>query len=159
MDLDLYRRAQRVLVHTNYEKNHLAPMLQKSLIEVVGNGIEDRNDGEAERFRKTNKITGPLILYIGRRETDKGYPLLVEAFGLLRQQSLPDATLVCMGPAGNIPMSNSPGIVHFEFAPEETKHDALAACTCLCVIVLDYQYFVSFDVTACTSYYERAIIG
>lgn len=132
MDVALYRRAARALVHTRYEASHLTPSMRGSPMEVVGNGIEDRTDGVGERFRHDYQIEGPMILYIGRRDKDKGYPLVVEAFRLLRQARL-DVTLVCMGPPGGIPKAEGAGIVHFEFADEACKHDAFAACTCLCV--------------------------
>jgi glycosyltransferase involved in cell wall biosynthesis len=132
MDLALYRRAARALVHTDYEADHLGPKLSGLPMDVVGNGIEDRNDGDGAAFRTRHGILGPMVLYIGRREPDKGYPLVVEAYRLLHK-TRPEATLVCMGPAGGIPKAEMPGIVHFDFADEATKHDALAACTCLCV--------------------------
>lgn len=132
LDLDLYRRAQRALVHTQYEADHLAPLIGDVPIDVVGNGIEDRSDGNGDRFRATHRIAGPIVLYTGRRESDKGYPLVMEAFRQLRQIRS-DVTLVCMGPPGKIPREEVPGSIHFEFVDEQTKHDALAACTCLCV--------------------------
>jgi glycosyltransferase involved in cell wall biosynthesis len=132
LDLDLYRLACRCLVHTHYEADHLRPLLEYVPIDVVGNGIEDRTDGDGARFREQHSIDGPMILYIGRRDRDKGYPLIVEAYRKLRYR-IPKTTLVCMGPEGAVEKADDPGIVHFDFADEQTKHDALAACTCLCV--------------------------
>jgi glycosyltransferase involved in cell wall biosynthesis len=132
MDIALFQRARRAMVHTRYERDHLAPYLPVLPFDVVGNGIEDRTDGDGIRFRQTYSITGQMILYIGRRESDKGYPLVVEAFQILRRKRK-DVTLVCMGPPGGTPRMEGPGIHHFDFADEQTKHDALAACTCLCV--------------------------
>jgi glycosyltransferase involved in cell wall biosynthesis len=72
-------------------------------------------------------------LYIGRKAVDKGYPLVVAAFQQLRLK-YPDTTLVCMGPAAlGVPTEPCPGVVELNFASEDEKHDALAACTCLCV--------------------------
>jgi glycosyltransferase involved in cell wall biosynthesis len=101
-------------------------------IDVVGNGIEDRTDGAGERFREQHGIRGPMILYIGRRDADKGYGHVTRAFRLVKQKQ-PDATLVCMGPAGGLEKVEEPGILNFDFVEEQTKHDALAACDCLCV--------------------------
>jgi glycosyltransferase involved in cell wall biosynthesis len=74
-----------------------------------------------------------MILYLGRKAVDKGYPLVVEAFKLL-QANHPDATLVCIGPASlDAEVKPVPGILELSFVSEAEKHDALAACTCLCV--------------------------
>jgi len=132
LDLKLYRLADRALVHTQYEAAHLRPLLGVMPIDVVGNGIEDRTDGVGERFRSRHEIRGPMILYIGRRDADKGYGHATQAFPLVKQKQ-PDATLVCMGPPGGVEKVESPGILNFEFVDEQTKHDALAACDCLCV--------------------------
>ena len=132
LDLKLYKMAKRALLHTNYEAVHLKPMLGSMPIDVVGNGIEDRTDGVGERFREQHGIRGPMILYIGRRDADKGYGHVTRSFRLVKQKQ-PDATLVCMGPAGGVEKVEEPGILNFEFVDEQTKHDALAACDCLCV--------------------------
>jgi glycosyltransferase involved in cell wall biosynthesis len=132
LDLKLYRLADRALVHTNYEAAHLRPLLGAMPIDVVGNGIEDRTDGVGERFREQHGIDGPMILYIGRRDADKGYGHVTRAFRLVKQKQ-PNATLVCMGPAGGVEKVEEPGILNFDFVEEQTKHDALAACDCLCV--------------------------
>ena len=132
LDLKLYRMAKRTMVHTNYEESHLQPMLGSMPIDVVGNGIEDRTDGVGERFRDRHAIRGHMILYIGRRDADKGYGHVTEAFRLVKQKQ-PDATLVCMGPPGGLEKVEDSGILNFDFVDEQTKHDALAACYCLCV--------------------------
>jgi glycosyltransferase involved in cell wall biosynthesis len=132
LDLKLYRLADRALVHTNYEAAHLRPLLGSMPIDVVGNGIENRTDGVGKRFRGRHAILGPMILYIGRRDADKGYGHVTRAFRLVKQKQ-PDATLVCMGPAGGLEKVEEPGILNFDFVEELTKHDALAACNCLCV--------------------------
>jgi glycosyltransferase involved in cell wall biosynthesis len=132
LDLKLYKMAKRAMVHTNYEASHLRPMFGSMPIDVVGNGIEDRTDGVGERFRKRHGIQGPLILYIGRRDIDKGYGLVTQAFDLVKQKRA-DATLVCLGPPGGLNKVERPGILNFDFVEEMTKHDALAASDCLCV--------------------------
>jgi glycosyltransferase involved in cell wall biosynthesis len=74
-----------------------------------------------------------MILYIGRKAVDKGYPLMVEAFKFLHAK-IPAATLVCMGPASlDAEVKPVPGVIELEYVSEDEKHDALAACTCLCV--------------------------
>jgi glycosyltransferase involved in cell wall biosynthesis len=133
LDLRLYAQADRLLVHTRYEGDYLRRNGLTMPIDVVGNGIEDRSDGQSERFRAQFGVKGPIILYIGRKDPDKGYPLLVEAFTQVRQRR-PDISLVCMGPPGDTRLVQKvEGLVDIDFASEEMKHDALAACSCLCV--------------------------
>ena len=133
LDLQLYARADRLLVHTKYEGEYLRQAGIRCPIDVVGNGIEDRSNGREERFRKKFRISGPIVLYIGRKDADKGYPLIADAFKTLRVWR-PDVTLVCMGPPGTEQVrSLAGGIIDLDFVSADEKHDALAACTCLCV--------------------------
>ncbi len=132
LDHLLFKRADRLLVHTRFEAGHFIFGNYRMPVDVVGNGIEDRTDGDAERFRRQTGISGPIVLYIGRKDPDKGYPLVVEAFRHLRAK-LPDLNLVCIGPSGGNPAEAQPRFHDMEFVSEQTKHDALAACDCLCV--------------------------
>jgi glycosyltransferase involved in cell wall biosynthesis len=133
LDHRLFSRADRLLVHTEFEADHFHSLGYRMLIDVVGNGIEDRTDGDAERFRQKTGISGNIILYIGRKDPDKGYPLVIEAFRRLRSQ-MPDINLVCIGPSGANKIAGvEEGFLDLGFVSEQTKHDALAACTCLCV--------------------------
>jgi glycosyltransferase involved in cell wall biosynthesis len=136
LDFQLYQQAQRLLVHTEYEKNALQQSVD-GIFDVVGNGIENRQDGEAEQFRKTHQISGPMILFLGRKETDKGYFLLKEAFALVQAQRS-DVILVCIGPparSSDLAETVEPreGLLELGFVQDQEKHDALAACTVLCV--------------------------
>ncbi len=133
LDHRLFRRAGRLLVHTQFEADHFRLLGFQVPIDVVGNGIEDRADGDAERFRQKTGISGNIILYIGRKDPDKGYPLVIEAVRHLRSK-MPDVNLVCIGPTGAKNMAGAQiGFFDLGFVSEQTKHDALAACTCLCV--------------------------
>ena len=140
LNLRLLAKADRILAHTEYEANYLRQKSFRCPIDVVGNGIEDRVDGKAERFRTRFRVAGPFILFIGRKDRQKGYLLLLDAFKILRRQRS-NISLACMGPAGaSLVCSESTarqqeieGLIDLDFASEELKHDALAACTCLCV--------------------------
>jgi glycosyltransferase involved in cell wall biosynthesis len=133
LDHELFRRGDRLLVHTRFEAGHFSGGDYAMPVDVVGNGIEDRTDGDAARFRANHKITGPIILYLGRKDPDKGYPLVVAAFQKIHARR-GDVTLVCLGPPGGAQVKEKiPGLIDWAFVPEQTKHDALAACTCLCV--------------------------
>ena len=133
LDFHLYRQADRLLVYTQYEAQYLRQKGIGCPIDVVGIGIEDRSDGNAMHFRDSTGISGPFILFIGRKDVQKGYPLLVDAFKVVRRQR-PELSLVCMGPAGSVPVAkNLEGVVQLDFTSDKLKHDALAACTCVCV--------------------------
>ena len=133
LDLRLFAKADRLLVHTNYEANYFRQKSFRCPIDVVGNGIENRADGDAERFRTRFGVVGPIILFIGRKDRQKGYLLLLDAFPIIRRQR-PDISLVCMGPIGSPSnQQDIEGLIDLNFTSEELKHDALAACTCLCV--------------------------
>ena len=138
-DFHLYRYAQRFLVHTKFEHDFLRTHGFSTPIDVVGNGISDRLDGDGDRFCCRYQLTHPILLFLGRKSVDKGYFLLKQAFALVRKQR-PDITLVCMGPSGNADANLSidngsidNGILELGFGSEQEKHDALAACTALCV--------------------------
>jgi len=133
LDLRLYRQANRLLVYTEYEAQYLREKLPGCAINVVGIGIEDRSDGSAEQFRDRIGIAGPFILFIGRKDPQKGYPLLIDAFKIVRRER-PEFSLVCMGPAGSAIMPKDVnGVIELDFTSDQVKHDGLAACTCLCV--------------------------
>lgn len=132
LDHRLFCRADRLLVYTQFEADHFCALGYDVPIDVVGAGIEDRSDGNADRFRQETGISGDIILYIGRKDPDKGYPLAVEAFRQLRAK-MPNVNLVCIGPPGGTHIGGEIGVFDLGFVSEQMKHDALAACTCLCV--------------------------
>src|SRR6266436_2218294 len=134
LDLRLFAKADRLLAHTKYEANYFRQRSLRCPIDVVGNGIEDRSDGDAERFRTRFGVAGPfIILFIGRKDRQKGYLLLLDAFKVLRRERR-DISLVCMGPTESTAKRQKvEGLKDLDFTSEELKHDALAACTCLCI--------------------------
>lgn len=132
-DFCLYRLADCLLVYTEFEQRYLEKFKLNSGFALVGSGINNRTDGDENRFRKKYKINGSMILFLGRKSADKGYILLKQAFSLVRQQQA-DVTLVCMGPSEEQNASSEEeGVLELGFGEEQDKHDALAACSMLCV--------------------------
>lgn len=131
-DFRLYRRADRLLAFTNYEREYFVNKGVRSPIDVVGNGIDDPIGGDGERFRAKHGIEGPMILFLGRKDPDKGYDVLQQAHALMRQPS----TLVCIGPdhgeRGQLSRGSRP-VIDLGFVPEAEKQDALAACDIFCL--------------------------
>ncbi len=132
IDKELYSRAQRLLVHSDYEKRYCRELGMDAPISIVGNGISDRMHGNAARFMGKYRIRGKIIVFIGRRDSDKGFRLVLDAFVRARE-TLNDITLVVMGPGGSEVCPMPVGAIDLGFANEEAKHDALAACSLLCV--------------------------
>ncbi|MEA5516901.1 glycosyltransferase family 4 protein [Nodularia sp. UHCC 0506] len=133
LDLCLYRLAKGLLVHTEFEAKFLHKAGVPGAFAIVGNGVDNPTDGDAKRFCQKYGIDGSIILFLGRKSIDKGYPLIKTAFYLVRKQ-YPNVMLVCMGPsADKIPETSEDGVIELGFGAEQDKHDALAACTLLCV--------------------------
>lgn len=129
-DFQLYKRADGLLVHTEYERRYMEGHGLQTPIFVVGNGIEDRSDGVGSRFRQKYSLSGKIILFIGRKEEDKGYMLLRESFDQLSRE-IADLHLVCIGPGTGI--GGNKACLNLDYVDEQTKHDALAACDIFCV--------------------------
>ncbi|EGJ30481.1 MULTISPECIES: glycosyltransferase family 4 protein [Moorena] len=136
-DFYLYQQAQGLFAITNFERNFLESCGLSGPFFIVGNGIDNRTDGNANRFRQSYSLEGPIVLFLGRKTPDKGYTLLKQAFSLVQAQR-PDAKLVCMGPTpgeqpSQVCLEVKDGVLELGFGSEQDKHDALAACTMLCV--------------------------
>jgi len=137
LDFLLYREADRLLVHTEFEAAFFRSRGMTLPINIPGNAVEDRADGDAQRFRERHALgAARLVLYLGRKHADKGYPLVREAFRRVRERQ-PGVVLVCMGPAGSARKIEegrlSDGVLELGFGTEQEKHDALAACALMCV--------------------------
>jgi len=144
LDLRLFKLANRLLAHTKFEENYFRRNGYVQPVSVVGNGISDRCDGIGQRFRSRRGIQGPLVLFLGRRETNKGYDLALQAWMIAKRQ-IPTLNFVCIGPPG---ASSRPppqlGLYDLGFCDEATKHDALAACDCVCVPSLGESFGLVF---------------
>ncbi len=96
--------------------------------EVVGEGIEIAEGHDAERFRAAYGIRGPFLLYVGRRELGKNYPLLLQCFERLILSGQTDLRLVLLGTGDTLlPDRLRSWTVDLGFVDERTKHDALKA--------------------------------
>ncbi len=86
------------------------------------------------RFRRRYAISGPLVLFAGRRTALKGYRVLLRAASLVWQLR-PEAEFAVIGP-GDTAASAAYGdrrMHDLGVVDEQTKHDALAACAVLCL--------------------------
>nr|MDT0656941.1 glycosyltransferase family 4 protein [Micromonospora sp. DSM 115978] len=94
--------------------------------------------GDPAGFRHRHGITGPIVLYLGRRVAAKGYPTLLAAAPLL-WRTRPTTTFVLIGPDGEPAttaafLAGARGrVLDLGLADDRAKHDALAACDLLCL--------------------------
>ncbi|MEU4210430.1 glycosyltransferase family 4 protein [Streptomyces sp. NPDC026206] len=87
-------------------------------------------------FRARHAIDGPVVLFVGRRVTGKGYAALLDSAPLVWAH-VPDAAFVFAGPAAEPGVEErfraaaDPRIHDLGAIGEQDKHDALAACDVL----------------------------
>jgi glycosyltransferase involved in cell wall biosynthesis len=137
--MDVCRRAGAVFVLTAAEGRSLAAAgVPADRLVAVGQGPEIDGDPDPGRFRAATGITGPIVLYLGRKARFKGYDRLVAAAPLVWRHR-PDATVVFAGPdwdpdaAEVMAAAADRRVVDLGVVDAATKHDALAACDLLCL--------------------------
>jgi glycosyltransferase involved in cell wall biosynthesis len=136
LDFDLYKRAQAVFTQTSTERDHLERHgIPASRLFLCGPGPDCLMDGDGERFRKAHGLADrPIVLFIGRKSRGKGYHELRQAIPAVADR-VPDAVLVTIGVDAEPPYPDlSPSLLlDLGVANNETKADALAACTVMCL--------------------------
>jgi glycosyltransferase involved in cell wall biosynthesis len=133
-----------VLAHSHYEAALLRRLgVSADKVAPVLHGADVVCKGSAERFRDNYKISGPILLFLGRKSVAKGILRALNAWQLVRSV-LPEAVFVLAGPPldpllgqrldlGAESYSSSTGILNLDNLSDQLKHDALAACDVLCV--------------------------
>jgi glycosyltransferase involved in cell wall biosynthesis len=97
--LDLERRATRVIVQTRLERDFLAERgIPMHKMERVGVGVNPYEvvGGNAERFRRKYSVEGPIVYYIGAAAYDKGTAHTIEAMRRVWERGI-DATFLMAG--------------------------------------------------------------
>jgi glycosyltransferase involved in cell wall biosynthesis len=139
IDLRLYGTADAVMCLSDHEAAHLANRgVPEDRLFVTGLPPLCRADGDAGRFRRRHGLgERPTVLFVGRRDSGKGYPALLAAWARV-VAVVPDAVLVLGGPGSEefreardrLP----PGTVVDLGVPDEgEKADALAGCDVFCL--------------------------
>jgi len=145
IDLCLYAQADAVLVQSQFEAAHLQSLgLPSHKIVRSAPPASCSANGQASRFRANYNLPSadPVVLFLGRRETAKGYPCLLQAWPLILARH-PDARLVLAGP-GDKSLSLPPGALDLGVIQEDTKADALAASSLLCLPSANESYGMVF---------------
>lgn len=112
----------------------------------LGEGIDTDWEGDSQRFRDKYHITGPFILYAGRKDAGKKVDELIRYFILYKQQNPSDLKLVLIG-GGEI---NAPSvdIIDLGFVSAQDKYDAYAAASLFC----NPSQFESFSIVIMESW-------
>ena len=125
-------RCVRALMYNSYEERALINAVSDNEQVpgvVVGVGSEVPADPEPQRFRQATGIDGPVLIYVGRIDENKGCRELFDYFQRYARLS-PQLTLVL---AGNpvMPIPAHPRIRHLGYVSDREKFDAMAAADLL----------------------------
>jgi glycosyltransferase involved in cell wall biosynthesis len=136
--LKLYRLADAMIALTDHEKRTLIQLgAREDKIHITGIGPVLSPTANPEAFRQRYGIEEPIILFLGQHYPYKGYRQLLEATAGVWKK-IPEARFVFIGPE----VANSEKVfaqyrdsrIHRLGSVDlQTKTDALAACTLLCV--------------------------
>ncbi len=137
--LRLYRQADAVIALTQAERKVLVGLgVDEDRITVTGIGPVLAPTADGVAFRTHYELgDAPIILFLGQHYAYKGFRHLLQAAPLVWQH-IPDACFVFIGPSvkgSDEPFSAmvDPRILRLGHVDLQTKTDALAACTLLCV--------------------------
>ena len=110
---------------------------------TIGFGFPDAPPvGDAERFRASTGIAGPLLLYTGRLETAKNVPLLLAYFLRYKAERPGPLTLVLTG-TGDVRLPERPDVVGLGMlADPQALTDAYAAALALCQLSLNESFSI-----------------
>ncbi len=136
--LQLYQMADAVIALTQAEKQILIGLgVPENRIAVTGVGPVLAPNADPSAFLSQYGLEGSIVLFLGQHYPYKGYQLLLQAAPRI-WQAVPDAQLVFIGP----PVADSEQafaqvrdrrIHRLGNVDLQTKTNALAACTLLCV--------------------------
>jgi glycosyltransferase involved in cell wall biosynthesis len=120
--------APRLLLFSTPEELELARRrfgVEDARSRIVGGGVDDHPDADAERFRSTFGVRRPYALYVGRLDASKGVPELVSHHAAYLARRRYGLDLVLLG-GGALPLPHEPWLHQLGFVSEQEKHDALA---------------------------------
>ncbi|MEU0056140.1 glycosyltransferase family 4 protein [Streptomyces sp. NPDC006334] len=137
--LDACRRADAVFVLTAAERDLMeAEGVPPGALHMVTQGPHLPGVADPERFRRERGITGPMVLFLGRKMRSKGYTVLLEAARSIWERH-PDTHLVFLGPRWDedcleqFAAHADPRVIEDGLVDEDDKHSALAASDLVCL--------------------------
>lgn len=138
LDLAWYQsmlREARGLLFNSPAEQELAQRrigLRRGQSVVAGEGVDTDWAGDAARFRRTRALQGDYLLFLGRKDVDKNFPLLLRYFRRYRDERAPSLKLVIAGPGRPELLGGDRGsILDLGFLKEADKRDALAGSLAL----------------------------
>ena len=99
---------------------------------VVGLGFDSPPPTDPEAFRRRHRLTGPLLFYLGRKETGKNVPLLIQYALRYRETHRRDLTLVLAGDGPVTVPAGTEGVRDLGYLDRDEKTAAYAAATVVC---------------------------
>lgn len=137
--LAICQEADRVFVLTESERQHFGRegVLDDRLV-VIGQGPHLVGEANPQAFRRKYEISGPMVLYLGRKTRSKGYDLLLMAASDV-WRDYPTTHFVFIGPRWDSDCAElfatyaDPRIIEIGLVDEAEKHNALAASDVVCV--------------------------
>jgi glycosyltransferase involved in cell wall biosynthesis len=136
--LNLYRSADLLIALTEAERKILVGLgVQEKRIRVTGFGPILASQAHPEDFESQYGVGGPLILFLGQHYPYKGFKQLLQAAPLVWRR-YPEAAFVFVGRAVGssevaFRVQRDSRIRRLGEVNLQTKTNALAACTLLCV--------------------------
>lgn len=136
--IKLYQLADAVITLTNSEKQILIKLgVKEDKIHTTGVGPILAANADPEDFKQRYQINEPMVLFLGQHYPYKGYQQLLQAASQIWQK-IPETKFVFVGPSvGNseqiYAQYQDHRIIRLGSVDLQTKTDALAACTLLCV--------------------------
>jgi glycosyltransferase involved in cell wall biosynthesis len=134
----IYRQADAVIALTGAERNILAALgVDEKRIYVTGFGPILAERAQPKAFASLFEIDGPMVLFLGQHYRYKGYREVLRAAPQVWRE-FPDAKFVFIGRAvgrseDDFRHIEDGRILRLGEVDLQTKTDALAACTVLCV--------------------------
>jgi glycosyltransferase involved in cell wall biosynthesis len=135
---ELYKMADALIALTSAEKRILVELgVPEARITVAGIGPILATQAEPEEFLNKHKIDGPMVLFLGRHDSYKGYRQVLQAAKLVWQK-IPETHFVFVGPAVNgsekyFEKPSDARVRRLYNVNLQEKTNAIAACTVLCV--------------------------
>jgi glycosyltransferase involved in cell wall biosynthesis len=99
---------------------------------VVGLGFDPPPPADPDGFRRRHGLQGPLVLYLGRKETGKNVPLLIQYVLRYRATHRRDLTLVLAGDGPVTAPKGTEGVWDLGYLDRAEKAAAYAAATVVC---------------------------
>jgi glycosyltransferase involved in cell wall biosynthesis len=131
----LFRSVRGVMCNSFAEMRLIQRLygLSDERLAVIGDGVALKGRGDAQAFRERYGVSGPFILYAGRKSPGKNVPLLLTYFRRYRQRRAAPLELVLVGGGRVLIPPDCRGVVHdLGFVPEQHKLNAYAAATVFC---------------------------